>query len=209
MAPMPTMTARSGSCSRKGRGSSGAAELRLAGVTHVLADEPVPYREAAALERRRGCASLRRGPRPALRAFRHTSPPSPVAPGDGGISMSSTGLRSRARDVVLPGTGRDGPGTGASARVETLRETADRLRVRVDAPEAGVCRLVAHVLLPPGGPAWTGAPADPVGADGHLVGVRVPAGTHTVEIWVGAAQPMIAGGLLAVVGLAVMGRLRR
>ena len=58
-----------------------AAELRLGGVTHVLADEPVPYREVAVLNDVEGRAPLRRGRRAAVRALRH--------------ARSTTGRRSR------------------------------------------------------------------------------------------------------------------
>jgi hypothetical protein len=53
-----------------------------------------------------------------------------------------------------------------------------------------------------------GAVVEAVRADGHLVGVPVPAGAHTVEIgW--SAGPVLAGALLALLGLATVAWLRR
>ena len=181
-----------------------AAELRLAGVTHVLADAPVPYREADVLNESEGVRLYAvDGAQPSVRfATRvHRRPSLPAT-----VDLHGSSGFDPSRDVVLPGSG-ETTGTGASARVETLRETADRLRVRVDAPEPGFLVWSRTFFS-----AWRarvdGAPAAPLRADGHLVGVRVPAGTHTVEVsW--SARPVIAGCLLAVVGLAVMGLLRR
>ena len=55
-------------------------------------------------------------------------------------------------------------------------------------------------------PAWRatvdGAPVTPVVAEGHLVGVPVPAGTHRVQVW-WPAGPIVAGAVLALIGAAV------
>jgi hypothetical protein len=181
-----------------------AAELRLAGVTHVLADEPVPYREAAVLNESEGVRLYAvDGGLPSVRfATRVHRRPSLESTVD---LHGSTGF-DPSRDVVLPGSG-ETTGTGASARVETLRETTDRLRVRVDAPEAGFLVWSRTFFS-----AWRarvdGAPAEALRADGHLVGVAVPAGAHTVEVsW--SARPVIAGGVLAIVGLVAVALLRR
>ena len=47
-----------------------------------------------------------------------------------------------------------------------------------------------------------GAPVTPVVAEGHLVGVPVPAGTHRVAVW-WPAGPIVAGAVLALIGAAV------
>jgi hypothetical protein len=86
-------------------------------------------------------------------------------------------------------------------------ESPDRLVVRLEARGAGVLVWSRTFFS-----AWRarvdGIAVAPVRADGHLTGVPVPAGAHTVEIsW--SARPVIAGGLLALVGLAAVARLRR
>ena len=53
-----------------------------------------------------------------------------------------------------------------------------------------------------------GKTVEAVRADGHLVGVPVPAGAHTVEVsW--SARPVLAGALLAALGLGAVFWLRR
>jgi hypothetical protein len=53
-----------------------------------------------------------------------------------------------------------------------------------------------------------GAPAPVVVSGGHLVGVPVPQGTHRVEVW-WPAGPLVAGLVLAVLGLLITAALAR
>jgi hypothetical protein len=181
-----------------------AAELRLAGVTHVLSDEPVPYREAAILNDAEGVRLYAvEGALPSVRiATRVHRRPSLAAT----VDLHGRSDFDPSRDVVLPGSG-ETSGTGASARVETLRETADRLEARVETPEAGFLVWSRSFFS-----AWRarvdGAQAETVRADGHLVGVAVPAGEHAVEVsW--SPRPVVAGALLALLGLLAVVLLRR
>ena len=101
-------------------------------------------------------------------------------------------------DTVLLG----GEGTmGEPVRVQpgALAEGPALLRARVETPAPGVLVWSRSYFR-----AWRarvdGAPVLPILADGHLVGVPVPAGRHEVEVW-WSATPVRLGGLLAVVGL--------
>jgi hypothetical protein len=90
---------------------------------------------------------------------------------------------------------------------EIRRETADRLLVRVDSPVSGILvwsrtRFAAWVARVDG----HGVPT--LLADGHLVGVPVPAGSHEIEV-VWSRRPVFAGLALAAMGLALVAFLRR
>jgi hypothetical protein len=52
-----------------------------------------------------------------------------------------------------------------------------------------------------------GVPADPIRADGHLVGVPVPAGRHEVCVY-WSAGPVLGGLILTGLGLVAAMRLR-
>jgi hypothetical protein len=181
-----------------------AAELRLAGVTHVLADEPVPYREVAVLNDAEGVRlyavdGAMPSVRFATRVHRRETLPETVA-------LHARPGYDPSAEVVLPGTGKT-TGTINSARVETIRETPDQLTVRLDARGTGILVWSRTFFS-----AWRarvdGAAVAPVRADGHLTGVPVPAGAHTVEIsW--SPGPVLAGGVLALLGLAAVVLLRR
>ncbi len=180
------------------------AELRLAGVTHVLADEPVPYREVAVLNDPEGVRLYAiDGALPSVRfATRIHRRPSLEAI----VELHARPDFDAGTEAVLFGSA-DPEGTGHSVRVETLRETTDRLVARLDAPGAGVL-VWARTFFSAWRARVDGAAAETVRGDGHLVGVPVPAGAHTVEIsW--SARPVLAGGLLALVGLSAVAWLRR
>ena len=178
-----------------------APVLRLAGVTHVVAEEalPPPYREVDVLSERWAVRLYALdGAMPSVRfATRVLRRP----------SLEETLAFHRApafdpeRDVVLPGpAGADAEAaTPARVRPERVRETPDRLLARMDAPVPGVLVWSRTFFR-----AWwatvDGQPAETVRADGHFVGVRVPAGRHEVEIaW--SRGPVAIGGFLALVGL--------
>jgi len=88
-------------------------------------------------------------------------------------------------------------GTPLPSSSEVLEETATRLRVRVDAPAPA---LVVWSRTYFG--AWRarvdGRAASVQVADGHLVGVPVPAGAHEVQIrW--SSAPLLAGAIVSLV----------
>ncbi len=181
-----------------------AAELRLGGVTHVLADEEaVPYREVAVLNDRENVRLYAvDGALPSVRFLTriHYRPSLEET-----VELHARPDFDAATDVVLAGSG-ETSGTPLSVRVETLRETSDHLVARLDAPRAGLLVWSRTYFS-----AWRarvdGAAAEVLRADGHFVGVPVPAGAHTVEIsW--SVRPVLGGALLAVLGLGAMAWLR-
>jgi hypothetical protein len=92
-------------------------------------------------------------------------------------------------------------GTPLPSSSEVLEETATRLRARVDAPAPA---LVVWSRTYFG--AWRarvdGRMAEVQVADGHLVGVPVPAGTHEVEIgW--SSAPLLGGAVVSLVAGAI------
>ncbi len=111
-----------------------------------------------------------------------------------------------ATDVVLEKTA-DAGGERLDVRPELVRETADRLVARVDSPIPGVL-VWSRTFFSAWWATVDGKPAELVRADGHLVGVRVPAGAHEVEVgW--SARPVVAGSALAILGLGLAGWLGR
>jgi hypothetical protein len=164
----------------------------------------VPYREVAVLNEAEGVRLYAvDGALPSVRFATRVHHRDTL---DGIVELHASAGFDPAREVVLPGSG-DTAGTGELARVETIRETPDRLIVRVDAREAGYVVWSRTFFS-----AWRahvdGAAVAPVRADGHLTGVPVPAGAHTVEIsWL--TGPVLAGGFLALLGLAAVLLLRR
>jgi hypothetical protein len=183
-----------------------AAELRIAGVTGIVTDEALgePYREVRALNERAEVRlySLDR-PLPSVRfATRVFIEPSL----DAVLALHRSADFDPATDVVLEKTSAAG-GERLDVRAEILRETADRLVARVDSPAAGVL-VWSRTFFSAWWATVDGAPAELVRADGHLVGVRVPAGAHDVEVgW--SARPVVVGATLAVLGLGLAAWLRR
>jgi hypothetical protein len=98
-------------------------------------------------------------------------------------------------------------GTPLPSSVEVIEETTTRLRARV---AAAAPALVVWSRTYFG--AWRarvdGQAAELQVADGHLVGVPVPAGSHDVEIrW--SSTPLLAGIFVSLVALAIVVLLRR
>jgi hypothetical protein len=183
-----------------------ASELRLAGVTHVVTDEPLPrpFREASVLNEREGVRLYALdGALPSVRfATRVVRRPSPEALLE---AHGSEGFDPET-DVVLEGRGED---TGERVRVRPVqvRQSADLLVAQVDAPVPGVL-VWSRTFFGAWWAAVDGRPTDVVRADGHLVGVRVPEGHHEVTIgW--RRGPVATGALLAVAGLALAARAAR
>jgi hypothetical protein len=174
-----------------------AAELRLAGVTHVLAREalPGPYEERGVLgggvrlyELPGAVPSVRR----VGRIFR--------APHfNATVEIHRSAVFDPATDVVLPGRESVVEGSREAGRVHLESESTDRLVAEIDGVEAGVVVWSRTYF-----PAWRarvdGVDARVLAADGHLVGVAVPAGPHRVEI-VWPRRPLLLGAALSVLGV--------
>jgi len=90
---------------------------------------------------------------------------------------------------------------GAPGAIRAVREDVARLAATVEtaAPATLVWTRTAF-------PAWRvtvdGQPAEIAVADGHLIGVPIPAGSHQVEIW-WPATPVVIGFALAAIGLLI------
>ena len=96
---------------------------------------------------------------------------------------------------------------GDAGRVITARERVGAMEATVEA--ATPATLVwSRTFFPAWRASVDGAPAPVVAAFGHLVGVRVPQGAHRVEVW-WPAGPLVAGLVLAVVGLLITAVLAR
>jgi hypothetical protein len=95
----------------------------------------------------------------------------------------------------------------AEGRVTEAEERVHSLRARVETTGEGT--LVWSRTAFPAWRAWVdGRPAETVTVEGHLVGVRVPAGTHEVALrWPRA--PLAAGAAAWLAGLAALVWLRR
>ncbi|HKC10490.1 MAG TPA: hypothetical protein VKI41_00380 [Vicinamibacteria bacterium] len=175
-----------------------AAELRLAGVDRVLSDEPLPapYRALSVLNEAEGVRLYAlEGPAAAVRfATRIVQRPSLEEAMD---HHRSPGFDPDT-DVVLLGPASDA-GEARPVRVDVFRQTEDSLAVRVDAPAPGVL-VWSRTFFSAWWATLDGRPAPTVLADGHLLGVPVPAGAHRVEIgW--SSLPVAAGGVLLALGL--------
>jgi hypothetical protein len=184
-----------------------AAELRLAGVSTVIADEPLasPYREVAVLNpslgvRAYGLEGAVPSLRVATRVFR--------APDLATLMAVHRAADFDPRtDVVL-----DGPSTTPTApvsagRVLESQESAAALTADVEAPSDAVV-VWSRTFFSAWKATVDGVPTEPVRADGHLVGVPVRAGRHRMEIRWNAA-PVYVGLGLAGLGLLTAGVLRR
>ena len=88
-----------------------------------------------------------------------------------------------------------------------MEETATRLRVRVVAPASALV-VWSRTFLGGWRARVDAADVAVVVADGHLVGVPVPAGAHEVEVtW--SRTPVVLGGVVSLTALAVLVLLRR
>jgi hypothetical protein len=110
------------------------------------------------------------------------------------------GVRLYALDGAAPSVRLEG------GRFISVRERASSLRAEVDAPMPGLLVWSRSHFG-----AWRatvdGRPADVALADGHVVGVAVPAGAHVVEVsW--PAMPLLAGAALFTAGALAAGWLR-
>jgi hypothetical protein len=89
----------------------------------------------------------------------------------------------------------------AGGRVVAAREWASAMEATVESATPLVL-VWSRTFFPAWRAAVDGAPAPVAVADGHLVGVAVPPGTHRVEVW-WPKGPLVAGLVLAVAGLSI------
>lgn len=187
-----------------------AKELRLAGVGRIVSADPLPepFREIALLDRGRGIRlyALDGASPPVRRASRILEAPNFNAV----LDLHRAADFDPRTDAVVAARSASVRGEREAGRVEIVAETADSLAARVEG------RLPALVVWSRTYfPAWEAAvdgEAAPVTvAEGHLVGVAVPAGAHEVRVrW--SRRPLHTGlallgaGLVAVV---VLSRRRR
>ena len=184
-----------------------AAELRLAGVTTVIADEslPPPYRELAVLNpslgvRAYGLENVAPSVRVATRVFRAPDLATLMA------THRATDFDPRT-DVVLHGPAASPAAPASSGRVLQGRESAAALEAEVEAASDAVV-VFSRTFFSAWRASVDGRPAAAVRADGHLVGIAIPAGRHRVAVrWNGT--PIYAGLVLAALGLLTAGALRR
>ena len=93
------------------------------------------------------------------------------------------------------------------ARVAVARERVGRLETMVDVPAPAVV-VWSRTFFPAWRATVDGSPAEVTTADGHLVGVRVPAGAHRVEVWWPPGQVM-AGAVLGLIGVLLAATMAR
>jgi hypothetical protein len=175
--------------------------LRASGVSSVVTREPLPhpYREVAFLNKAEGVRlyaldSPAPSVRLATRVFRARGP-------DEVLGLLQGSAFDPATDVILPGDmALAAAPAPPGARVVAVRETAARLEAEAEAPADAVLVWSRSFLS-----AWRatvdGQPAPTLLADGHLLGVPVPAGRHRVTIawsprWIGAGAALAFLGLL-------------
>jgi hypothetical protein len=182
-----------------------APELRLAGVSLVLAEEPLPapYRELSVLNPGEGIRLYAlEGSSPSVRfASRVIYRPTL----EEGMAYHRSPQFDPETDVVLPGNPALS-GEARRARVAVVTESEDSLLARVDAPAPGVL-VWRRTLFSAWWATVDGEGVGPLLADGHLLGVPVPAGAHTVEVgW--SHEPVAWGGGLLALGLSGVAWLR-
>ena len=191
-----------------------AAALRIAGVTHVVSDEPLPppFREADVLNAREGVRLYALDHAlPSVRFATHVVPQPSL---EALLAFERSPDFDPATDAAIVGPAGGGVGAEAAtaggsvrAQVDRRQETADHLVVRVDTPGPGLLVWSRTFFR-----AWwatvDGRPAETIRADGHLLGVRVPAGAHDVEVgW--SPWPVTLGGLMSALGFLTAALLRR
>ena len=180
--------------------------LRAAGVGYVVAREelPLPFLRIAVLAPERGVALYRlEGAAPSVRVAtrRFTA----VTFEDVVPRMSRPDFNPLTDAVVMASDPTSG--TPLPSSVEVVEETTTRLRARVTAPAPALV-VWSRTFFGAWRARVDGADVPVVVADGHLVGVPVPAGTHEVDVsW--SRTPVILGGLVSLAALAVLVLLRR
>jgi hypothetical protein len=188
--------------------SERAGELRLAGVTTVVTDRVLeaPYQLLAELDSARGVTAYtldRAAPRVRLATRVRRAPDLATI-----MAEHRDAAFDPIRDVVLDGKYERPPDAPASeGRAEVVVDHPAHLVAEVTSDTAGVLVWSRTYFA-----AWQatidGRAAPVLRADGHLVGVEVPAGPHRVEVaW--RAMPVYVGLGLAAAGLVIAAWLRR
>jgi hypothetical protein len=183
-----------------------AGPLRAAGVSYVVAREelPPPFLRLSVLAPDRGVVLHRlEGAAPSVRVATRLF--TAVTFEDVVPRMSRPDFDPQTDAVVMASDPSVGAPLASSAAV--AEETTTRLRARVAAPAAALV-VWSRTFFGAWRARVDGADVAPVVADGHLVGVPVPAGAHEVEVW-WSRTPLILGGVVSLIALAVLGLLRR
>jgi hypothetical protein len=174
----------------------------------VVADTPLPppFAPLAVLASAHGVTLYHlAGAAPSVRVATRTFPA--LSPREVAVVQGRADFDPATDAVVLADRESAIEGVPRPASAMVGEERASRLRVQVDAPAPALVVWSRTYF-----PAWTatvdGAAVPVVVADGHLVGVRIPAGSHAVDVrW--RTGPLIAGAVLAVIALGAIGLLRR
>jgi hypothetical protein len=183
-----------------------AAELRIAGVTTVVAGEalPPPYRELSVLNASAGVrAYALQGAAPRVRAATRTF----RAPDLGAtMGVHRSPEFDLGTDVVLEG-GATSPTSLAATEVLRSDEHASQLTAELDASSDAVL-VWSRTFFSAWQATVDGLPVRPIRADGHLVGVPIGRGRHLVEVsW--QPWPVWIGLGLALAGCLTVLALRR
>jgi hypothetical protein len=185
-----------------------AAELRVAGVTTVIADQPLPppYAPLAVIDAERGVrAYTLEGAAPSVRVATRVLAVSGL---DAVMAAHRDPAFAPARDVVLEGPAPAAPAQATEpGHATVVSESPAALVADVDTKTAGVV-VWSRTYFSAWNATIDGGAAATVRADGHLVGVPVPAGRSRVELrW--RATPVHIGLGLCMVGLVLVTILRR
>jgi hypothetical protein len=183
-----------------------AAALRAAGVGYVVSTEelPAPYARLALLGPERGVALYRlEGAADSVRVATRLLP---AAQFQDVVPLLSRADFDPHTDAVVMGTGTI-RGIAQPSSVEVVTEGPTGLRARLVAAAPAVVVWSRTYFR-----AWRarvdGVPAEVIVADGHLVGVSVPAGAHDLEVeW--SRVPLVFGLVLSLGALAALALLRR
>jgi hypothetical protein len=158
-----------------------APELRIAGVSAVLTDAvlPEPYREMTTLNAEEGVRLYTLdAPAPSVRVATRLDHAPDLA---GILALHQTPSWNLATDVVLDGPAEAGNEPTRPGHATVRDETLSHVVVDVEAPGPAAVVWNRTFLS-----AWwatvDGELLSPARADGHLVGVLVPPGSHRVEI---------------------------
>jgi hypothetical protein len=183
-----------------------AIELRIAGVSTVVADEalPPPYRELAVLNAGAGVrAYALQGAAPSVRMATRTF----RAPNlDATMAVHRSPEFDVGTDVVLEGPASI-PTSFAATEVLRSDERASQLTADVDASSDAIL-IWSRTFFSAWQASVDGVPVRPMRADGHLVGVPVSRGRHRVEIaW--QPRPVWIGLGLSLAGCLTVLALRR
>jgi hypothetical protein len=177
--------------------------LRMSGIEYVVSDEPLPapFERLVELSAAHGVVLYHlASPVPPVRVATRVLP---ARTAEAAAHIHGTANFDPRRDVVMYDDPSSHPvGTRRLAHADVTRQEAAALTAQVSAPEPAV--LVWSRTFLPGWRATVDGVAAPVLlADGHLVGIQVPTGAHTVTVdW--DTRPIVAGAVLAALAAAAI-----